>query len=226
MTGAVWVLVLFVSVFFVVLETSAQNKARERIIEERQEQEALKKSLGLYVGFYKDSLCASQYKKEWVKHLEIRNHTMQVYKYVPKEYTFTSVSKGGITTGGVSTYGGFYNRTAELNSDRGRLFYFDKEVKSILLNEKIYQKAKNTPIEKFIKQKKRSNDPTDPYAIEYNYRIEYYLEIVDSSYESALALYIGNDQSKQVHYNLFVEKALKTIDELTQIVDWLYTISD
>ena len=65
-----------------------------------------------------------------IKILDDRNYTIS---YKPEEYIFTSVTVGGITTGGVDKIGGYNYISGSTKTGKYQLWYIDKLIRSIQL---------------------------------------------------------------------------------------------
>lgn len=73
------------------------------------------------------------------------------FKYNPEEITFTSVTVGGVTTGGISKTDAHYSTTNKKPTGRYLLMSNKVEIEKIILTDELLKEAKNDPnINKFI----------------------------------------------------------------------------
>lgn len=93
------------------------------------------------------------------KLLAVKNHPVASVKYNEEKIHVGAVTVGGVTTGGAYKTGGDYS-VREFNSERCELVFqrsvglnFDLEttpIEEIYLSRKLVEKAKGTPVEKYI----------------------------------------------------------------------------
>lgn len=94
------------------------------------------------------------------KLLAVKNHPVASVKYNEEKIHVGAVTVGGVTTGGAYKTGGDYS-VRELNSERCELVFqrsvglnFDLEttpIKRIYLSKQLAEKAKGTPVEKYVR---------------------------------------------------------------------------
>ena len=82
-----------------------------------------------------------------IKILDDRNYTIS---YKPEEYIFTSVTVGGITTGGVDKIGGYNYISGSTKTGKYQLWYIDKLIRSIQLSDELFEQAKESLIAEYL----------------------------------------------------------------------------
>ena len=99
-----------------------------------------------YVSFYNDTLKVYQRTEKFKNILGMIEHKSSRMAHKDAEYIYTSVTVGGVTTGGVSKIGDYDYFTAEKNSGRWELWYDGHMVKQIELTDELARQAKNSSL--------------------------------------------------------------------------------
>ena len=82
-----------------------------------------------------------------IKILDDRDYKIS---YKPEEYIFTSVTVGGITTGGVDKIGGYNYISGSTKTGKYQLWYIDKLVRNIRLSDELFEQAKESLIAEYL----------------------------------------------------------------------------
>jgi len=88
--------------------------------------------------------------------IKMRPYTIDHYRTKPKEYIYTGVTVGGITTGSVSEVGGYRYIAGSQKTEKCIVTFFDSGIISrIQLTDELFQQAKNSKIAKYLDEDKK-----------------------------------------------------------------------